>query len=356
MRKKAAAEQKQSETPTPDIPKTAPQALGLRKALVFISHDSRDAELAEAFANLLTDASGGMLASFRSSDRKGTAGLDFGSEWYSAIMEKLDNATDVVALLTESSMNRPWILYEAGVAKGKLDTDVLGVLIGVPERQANIGPFAQFHNSGDDEDSLTKLVLQLIRRNPEANPREEAVRRDVAEFRRQMPEILSRKSPSPESATAERAEEASVTKLFEEIKVILAELPDRVRGRRRVHPMMIEEMMHMSQMMDKHGDGALGVLIFISVFRDQCPWLYEVGMEVYRALREGDQEAALVAARRMRDLAEFSLHGPWMEELMPDREAFMAFRHMPEMLERMLQVAERPSRARRQRPEGADQQ
>jgi hypothetical protein len=88
--------------------------------LVFISHDSRDADLAETFGNLLTDASGGILKSFRSSDRKGTAGIEYGQEWYRAIMQKLDDATDVVALLTAHSLNRPWILYEAGVAKGKL--------------------------------------------------------------------------------------------------------------------------------------------------------------------------------------------------------------------------------------------
>ncbi len=64
-----------------------------QKPLVFISHDSRDADLAETFDNLLTDASGGMLKSFRSSDRKGTAGIEFGAEWYKAIMEKLDSAT-----------------------------------------------------------------------------------------------------------------------------------------------------------------------------------------------------------------------------------------------------------------------
>ena len=78
--------------------------------LVFISHDMRDADLAEAFANLLTDASGGMLKSFRSSDRKGTAGIEFGQEWYKAIMGNLSKATDVVALLTHHSIDRPWIL------------------------------------------------------------------------------------------------------------------------------------------------------------------------------------------------------------------------------------------------------
>jgi hypothetical protein len=59
--------------------------------LVFISHDTRDADLAEAFSNLLTDASGGILKSFRSSDRKGTAGIEYGQEWYRAIMQKLDD-------------------------------------------------------------------------------------------------------------------------------------------------------------------------------------------------------------------------------------------------------------------------
>ena len=79
--------------------------------LVFISHDSRDAELAEAFSRLLRSVSAGMLKSFRSSDKKGTEGIEFGDEWYKRLMAKLDSASDVVCLLTERSFQRPWILY-----------------------------------------------------------------------------------------------------------------------------------------------------------------------------------------------------------------------------------------------------
>jgi hypothetical protein len=147
------------------------------KTLVFISHDSRDGDIAEAFANLLSDVSAGTLKSFRSSDKKVSAGIEFGAEWYSSIMTKLGDATDVVALLTQRSIDRPWILYEAGVAKGKLNTTVFGIAIGVPLEKVTTGPFGQFQNSGDDEDSMTKLVLQLLARNPDANPREAAVRR-----------------------------------------------------------------------------------------------------------------------------------------------------------------------------------
>lgn len=95
--------------------------------LVFISHDSRDAELAEAFSKLLKSVSAGMIKTFRSSDKKGTDGIDFGDEWYKRLMAKLQSTSDVVCLFTERSLDRPWILFEAGVAKGKLNTPVVGV-------------------------------------------------------------------------------------------------------------------------------------------------------------------------------------------------------------------------------------
>jgi len=195
-------------TPEPKRPTTD-------NPLVFISHDSRDADLAEAFGNLLTDASGGILKSFRSSDRKGTAGIEYGREWYRAIMQKLDDATDVVALLTAHSINRPWILYEAGVAKGKLSANdrVFGIALGVTLDEAATGPFAQFQNSPDEEDAITALVLQLIRRHPQAAPREEAVRRQVQAFRESVATLLKgRKKETPQSPA--RADETLSCKVL----------------------------------------------------------------------------------------------------------------------------------------------
>ena len=75
--------------------------------LVFISHDSRDAELAASFSRLLQDVSAGMLKSFYSSDTKGRKGIEFGAEWYPSTMEKLCSTSDVVCLLTERSVERP---------------------------------------------------------------------------------------------------------------------------------------------------------------------------------------------------------------------------------------------------------
>src|SRR6267378_4268720 len=147
-------------------PSADPDSLTASGPMVFISHDGRDAELAEAFGKLLKSVSAGMIKTFRSSDKKGTEGIDFGDEWYKRLMVRLQATSDVVCLFTERSLDRPWILFEAGVAKGKLNTPVVGVALGVPLNRVSAGPFYQFQNMDDSEGDLTKLVNQLARRVP----------------------------------------------------------------------------------------------------------------------------------------------------------------------------------------------
>ncbi len=335
------------------------------KALVFISHDSRDADLAEAFGNLLSDASGGVLKAFRSSDKKGTAGIEYGAEWYQTIMAQIANATDVVALLTTHSVNRPWILYEAGVAKGKLDTKVLGIALGINFEQVLTGPFAQFQNSADDEDSLTKLVLQLIRRNPDADPREEAVRRQVVAFRDNIGTLLKTRSKAVAPA---KVDDGAVAKLFEEVKVMFSSLPETVesrlqesmrpaqrRIRRRFHPGMIEELIfHVPFGNDKAGLG-ITWLVLMSFVPDEAPWLREIGREVYHAVIHEDKRALKDAMHRFELGCDMLRHPLWERFIEPsDREAHMVLRHFGDFARHWFEVAIRSS-DRRHKAEPADE-
>lgn len=157
-----------------------------RIPLTFISHDSRDNKLAQEFCSLLQGASGGNLRLFSSSDHTGLWGIEHGSEWYRNVMERLHESTTVIALLTRRSLDRPWILYEAGVAKGR-DALVLGVALGLSLQDVSSGPFSQFQNCSGDEDSLTRLVMDLICRcHNGANPSDKAVRHWVQEFLREL--------------------------------------------------------------------------------------------------------------------------------------------------------------------------
>lgn len=317
------------------------------RALVFVSHDSRDADIAEAFANLLSDVSAGTLKSFRSSDKKGNSGIEFGAEWYTSIMSQLDEATDVVALLTARSIDRPWILYEAGVAKGKLGTTVLGLALGVPLEKVSTGPFGQFQNCGDDEDSLTRLVMQLLQRNPDASPREEAVRMQVKLFIQSLSTVLA-KTPK-KTSTDSGAEDQNVAKLFEEVKAMVRELPERVdskflhvsrrtpdKAMRHMHPKMLDEMLFMGSGPDGRGETtAAALLLMLSLIKDDLPWLHEVGMAIYRAMSMDDRPLVMSTYKQFQITLEMTRHGPWRRSFIrDDEESFMLSHYLPDLIER----------------------
>ena len=313
--------------------------------LVFISHDTRDAELAEAFAKLLKSVSAGILKSFRSSDKKGTEGIDFGDEWYKRLMSQLSTTSDVVCLFTERSLDRPWILYEAGVAKGKLNTPVLGIALGVPLTRVSTGPFYQFQNCDDSEEDLTKLVHQLARRIPTLELDADVIKAQVAAFKATEKEILEKTSSRTGKEEKEASEENPIAKLVEEMKALpsrvaerLSEVGDPLRRRRhrRFHPMVIDEVMHMA------GDPSdpIGILMAASLFKDDLPWLYEMAVEVYRTIKSGDRAAIEKEVPRIHRFAEFLAHGPFVDELtFGSREAHMACVEFPRTLERMVERA-----------------
>lgn len=274
---------------------TAPASSNTGKSLVFISHDTRDAEIAEAFSKLLGSVSAGVLKSFRSSDKKGNQGIEYGVDWYPEIMAKMGDASDVVCLLTPFSVDRPWILYEAGVAKGQMETPVHGVALGIPLSEASTGPFAQFQNCDDDVDSIASLVMQLVSRIPNAEPDRDIVVNQVEAFKAKVAEIMEAQGRKQEKP--KKVDNSSIAKLFEEIKVMYQDLPSRIEDRvgetpskrrrsRRFHPMMMEEFLHMPGPESE----PVGILIFASLIRDDAPWLYEIAIEAYRAISSGTRE------------------------------------------------------------------
>lgn len=309
--------------------------------LVFISHDTRDSELAEEFGNLLRSASTGALKSFRSSDKKATQGIEYGSEWYPAIMEKIDEATDVVCLLTHNSVDRPWILYEAGVAKGKLNTKVIGVALGIPLSAAIKGPFAQFQNLDDATASLTKLVFELVKKVPGLDPDEHIVRTLVETFKNKSTEIIAKSPKSPtEKEKKENIDETSVVKIFEEVKMMFEDLPSRIENRvapdfrrkRNFHPMMMEELLHMGKGANSH----IPILMALSIYKNDFPWIYEIGNETLKLIQtKKSQKEKENAVREFLDIFEFTFRHPMMREMsMHSKEYHMMFRETQHIFEK----------------------
>jgi hypothetical protein len=333
-----------AEVDKPKGPSEADVLTTASSPLVFISHDARDADVAEAFAKLLKSVSAGMIKTFRSSDKKGTEGVDFGDEWYKRLMSMLQSTSDVVCLFTERSLDRPWILFEAGVAKGKLSTLVIGVAVGVALSRISAGPFYQFQNMDDSEEDLTKLVHQIARRVQGLELDADVVKVQVGAFKATEAEILKKLStPESRKEGKELAEENPIAKLVEEMKSLPSRVAERLaeseepgfrrRRSRRFHPMMFEDMMHMT---GEPGD-PVSILMAASMVRDDLPWLYELAMEVYRAVKSGDPALIEIESIRLRRFSETMMRGPFMEEFgFGDKETHMLVREFPRMLQRVL--------------------
>jgi hypothetical protein len=257
----------------------------------------------------------------------------------------------VVALLTPRSFERPWILFETGIARGKLDqggrqeTKIKGLAIGLPLSKI-VGPFAQFQNCPFEIPAITKLVMELAGQIPGSEPDRDAVEMQTKQFFEKAKGLVAvidqggaEEKPAPE--------DASPAKLFEEVKIMFQELSSRLEARitdavgpsgrrkgRRLHPMMIDEMIHLMHM-EGDGDDPIGILMVASVVRDEMPWLYEIASEAYHALKSGDGDAARRAIKRLRHLPELFMHGPFREEF-GGKETHMMMMELPRMFEHMI--------------------
>ena len=117
-------------------------------------------------------------------------------------------------------------------------------------------------------------------------------------------------------------------------------LGPRVRKHRRVHPGMLMEMMHRSAM--DIDDPALGWLMILSQFKEEAPWLYEVGLDVYNALRQGENLKIANAIARLVQVLHSVRRGPMAEMMIDSPEIEMAVHELGRMAHHMFVGRKRP--------------
>ncbi|MBM2815233.1 MAG: hypothetical protein HW421_1995 [Ignavibacteria bacterium] len=298
-----------------------------RIPFVFISHDTRDAKLAEIFSELIRKVSSGMLTCFISSDKKGEQGIEFGQEWYPTIIKKLNEATDIVALLTSNSIDRPWILFETGIAKGnKNKTTIFGIALGISlNKVTTSGPFAQFQNSSDDEDDLLKVIFHLCKQISGLNPDKEIATILVKEFITKKNDFLKNR---PIVKKEDEKEESVIIKLFEELKMMNQDLTFKIQDRlepeyrsrkMKFHPKYLHDLIQSS----KEINPETVFLIMISFFKEEMPWIYSLGLETYNLLKKSNSEKEINDSfKELERILLYTIRGPLKELFRIDKEFY----------------------------------
>src|SRR4030095_5966916 len=85
---------------------------------LFISHSHGDHELAAAFKRLVEGCFPGHIEVKASSAAPSEGGIPLGSEWLNWVHEQVVASKFTAVILTPNSVNKPWLMWEAGAVSG----------------------------------------------------------------------------------------------------------------------------------------------------------------------------------------------------------------------------------------------
>src|SRR5690348_16599980 len=85
---------------------------------IFISHTHTDQAIADAFRGAMRTIFGERVTVKYSTNKELEGGIKPGEDWFRWIGEQVRAAKAALILLTPSSIQKPWVLWEAGAVAG----------------------------------------------------------------------------------------------------------------------------------------------------------------------------------------------------------------------------------------------
>ncbi len=153
---------------------------------VFISHAHIDKGLAKGLKKLIDKITSRTIKVWHSSETRPTGGMKFG-KYREQISERVDESNIIVVILSPQSSERPFLVWESGLAEGKKKAIVPLLFWMDPSRtHAVFEPNQCF--LGDDRESIENLCGRII----EAQSGESPNSKDVAGWRSKIRKFLKR--------------------------------------------------------------------------------------------------------------------------------------------------------------------
>ncbi|HIJ73409.1 MAG TPA: toll/interleukin-1 receptor domain-containing protein [Candidatus Hydrogenedentes bacterium] len=229
------------------------------------------------------------------------ADIEAGERWAQSVAKELGSSNFGIICVTSENITSPWVLFEAGALTKSLEsTRVIPLLLDLEFSDIS-GPLAQFQAKKISRAGIGE-VIQSIQKAAAEHAIPEARAKQL--FDALWPELEKRLESIPDDAPAERhmrPQHEILEELVASVRALDSRIRDvedlatgspkhsrRLRDMRHMHPMMIHEMTHM---IGERPDDPILILVLASMLREDLSWLYEVGLEAYRAARSGRADA-----------------------------------------------------------------
>lgn len=263
--------------------------------------------------------------------------IEAGERWATEVAKELETTKFGIICVSRENIGSAWLLFEAGaLAKSMQEARVIPLLLDI-EFKDIAGPLAQFQAK-----KVEKLGLEGVTKsiNQNADGKLPEVRL-AAQFEALWPVLEAKVLAIPKASTQakhNRPQSEVLEELVTSIRGLdlrfreTADEPPRWRRRRKFHPIMIEEMMHASKLGRRD---PIRFLMLASVLRDDFPWLYELGVDAYRAANSGHREKAKEAQLRFAQAIKMLGRGP-IFEMIGDKESHFFYREIMMMSEALM--------------------
>lgn len=227
-----------------------------------------------------------------------------GERWGTEIAKSLEASNYGIICLTKDNLSAPWILFEAGaIAKSMEDGRVIPILLDVDFKEIS-GPLAQFQAKKLDQESVRAIIEGLNNASGAKVPEKQLGHLFDAlwpSFEKRLAEIpKAQAGHRPSRSQGEVLEE--LVSGFRGLDLRLREVTDeefKVRRRRRGKPPSLA-----MRQLDLHGGlrgDATSLVVCATFFKEDYPWVFELGLEAYRSFTLGrhprHSQVALAAFR-----------------------------------------------------------
>jgi hypothetical protein len=261
--------------------------------------------------------------------------IEPGERWANEVGKELEASKYGIICITKENLVSPWILFEAGaLAKSMEQGRVIPLLLGIEFKDV-AGPLAQFQAKKVEKSGVFEIVASINKLEPQRVP--EA----------RLAQLFDLLWPQLEKKIAEIPVPTGQVKPNRPQQEILEELVTGVRGldsrfrdslesdprgrkRRRFHPEMMMEMQHV---LDLRPGDPLSILVFASLFKDDVPWLYELGLEAYRSASSGHAAKARRSLQKFASAIRALRRGPFIEMFGGDKNTYYLMRDVERFLE-----------------------
>jgi tetratricopeptide (TPR) repeat protein len=145
----------------------------LDKPGIFISHTHADKAIADALDRALTRLFAGAIEVHYSTKTEGAGSIAKGDNWFQWIGNQVRQSTVAIIVLTPSSIQKSWVLWEAGAVAGAAlatggatDRKVLSIIYRMGNDEVP-GPLGHTQvTKGEDEDDVRALFIGLLNSFP----------------------------------------------------------------------------------------------------------------------------------------------------------------------------------------------